>query len=211
MFSVLLLAAAPAASAHVIVRAFDVELGKPPGDLTTRGFRRSGATEGAWSKPDDGFFTRIVVRTVPYRGMVESVTAHKVYLAGDLNERREACDADLAAVAATLKAKYPTLRKPTWFKSGETGMGGLRSYYTKRLMEEPVSPVLDPSPARLISLTCVGPALLSNPSPDGQVTLLVAYRVSEAEAVDAEAWYGREAERRDRARARAKGLDPDKL
>jgi hypothetical protein len=205
-------AATAAPSGHVLVKAFDVSLGTPAGDLRKRGFRPNEfSSENSWVRTDDAFFDRVTVDISSSLPLVESVSASKRYDSGDRSQKQEACEADLASVAATLRVKYPSLRKPAWLKN-ENGMGGMLGYYQKRVFEEPGLRDADPSPGRTVSLTCIGPSVLPRPGDENRQTmLLVSYRISELERVPIERAFRAAQQAQERARARAIGVDPGKL
>jgi hypothetical protein len=196
---------------HVIDRAFNVTLGVPAGDMRKRGFRENEFGAGnSWVRTDDAFFDRVTVDVSIALGLVESITASKVYTSGDRNQRQAACEADLESISATVLFKYPALHKAVWLKS-EDGMGGLLGYYRKRVFEEPTSREVDPSPARVVSLTCIGPSALPKDGEDPHTVLFVSYRISELERVPINRAFNAEKQRRERARSRALGVNPDNL
>ncbi|WP_324750094.1 hypothetical protein SH591_00675 [Sphingomonas sp. LY54] len=199
---------------HVLNKAFGVSLGEPAGNMSERGFRRNKYGNGdSWVSTDDSFFDRVTVDVSKYQSLVESIAASKEYKEGGRSARQQACEADLATLGATIRSKYPSLRKPAWLKS-EDGVGGMLGYYRKWVLEEPVSLEADPSPARIVSLTCFGPSVLARGEErDRRTFLFVIYRISELERAPIEADFrARERQReRDRARARALGVDPEKL
>lgn len=212
MTLLLALAAVAAPSGHVLVKAFGVSLGVPAGNLRGRGFRPNEfSSEHSWVRTDDAFFDRVTVNISSSIPLVESVSASKLYVGGDRDQKREACEADLASIAATLIAKYPSLRKPAWLKN-EDGMGGMLGYYQKRVFEEPGPRNADPSPGRTVSLTCIGPSVLQRSGDENRQTmLLMSYRISELERVPIERAFRAAQQAQERARARAIGVDPGKL
>jgi len=212
MYLLLALSAVVASPPHAIVKAFDVTLGKPAGDMPSRGFRKNEfGGSNSWVRTDDKFFDRITVEVSATLSLVESITASKRYSDGDRDLKQSSCNADLESVAASIRSKYPTLKRPSWHKSDD-GMSGMLGYYRKYVLEEPLSRQTDPSSSRYIRLVCTGPSVLAkNGDENRPATLLVSYQISEKEHVPIERAFRGEEQHRERTRARAIGIDPEKL
>ncbi|MEA1013735.1 hypothetical protein [Sphingosinicella sp. LY1275] len=211
MLTIAALIFALSSTPHVLNKAFGVSLGEPAGNISERGFRRNEFGNGnSWVSTGDPFFDRVTVDVSTYRSLVESIAASKEYNEGDRKARQQACEADLATLRATIHSKYPSLRKPGWLR--EDGRGGMLGYYRKWVLEEPVSLKADPSPARAVSLTCLGPSVMARGKErDRRTFLFVVYRISELERAPIEADFRAKERQLERDRARALGVDPNKL
>lgn len=212
MSLVLAIAAVITSTPHVIEKAFGVALGQPAGDMQDRGFRPNEfGGSNSWVKTDDPFFDRVTVEVSQSLSLVASITVSKRYGEGDRELRARSCEADLESVTASVRAKYPTLRKPSWHKT-EDGLAGMLGYYKKYILSEPASHDADPSPSRYIRLVCTGPSALARSDDANKPTImLVSYEISEKERVPIERAFRSEEQRRERTRARAIGVDPKRL
>lgn len=212
MSFILAVAAVITSTPHVIEKAFGVALGQPAGDMQGRGFRHNEfGGSNSWVKTDDPFFDRVTVEVSQSLSLVASITVSKRYSEGDREQKAQNCESDLESVTASIRGKYPTLRKPSWHKT-EDGMAGMLGYYKKYVLAEPASRNADPSPSRYIRLVCTGPSALARSDDANRPTMmLVSYEISEKERVPIERAFRSENQRRERTRARAIGVDQKRL